>query len=64
MNVAPQPGRGRGLELLVAHVRSLDPETPTAKDRLEQVIGRDLAHRLVFALCGGGDGREHHRRAA
>jgi hypothetical protein len=44
--------RRRGLPLLVAHCASLDPDTPTARDRLEAAVGAELAHKLVFALSG------------
>ena len=53
----PSPGR-RGLELLAVHCTSLDPEAPTARERLEQIIGPDLAHKLVFALSARPAGRE------
>jgi len=42
-----------GLELLVAHCASLDPETATARERLDEVVGPDLARMLVFAVSGG-----------
>ena len=45
----------RGLALLVAHCVSLDPSAPTARERLEEKLGPDLARKLVFALAG----REH-----
>ena len=53
----PSPGR-RGLELLAVHCTSLDPEAPTARERLEQIVGPDLAHKLVFALSARPAGRE------
>ena len=46
----------RGLALLVAHCASLDPAAPTARERLEEKLGADLARKLVFAL---GARREH-----
>lgn len=45
----------RGLALLIAHCASLDPAAPTARERLEEKLGPDLARKLVFALAG----REH-----
>ncbi|HVH51305.1 MAG TPA: hypothetical protein VM690_04110 [Gaiellaceae bacterium] len=40
----------RGSALLVAHTARLDPATPTARERLELVLGPALARKLVFAL--------------
>jgi hypothetical protein len=40
----------RGQELLEAHIRSLDPAEPTARERLDAAIGEVLAWKLVFAL--------------
>ena len=40
----------KGRELLLAHCARLDPETPTARERLEAVLGPALARKLVFAL--------------
>jgi hypothetical protein len=38
-------------ELLLAHCRVLEPDLgPTARDRLEAVLGRELTRRLVRAL--------------
>ena len=51
----------RGLELLAAHCASLDPETATARERLDEVVGPDLARMLVFGLSGGGGERERSR---
>ena len=45
----------RGHSLLVAHCASLDPATPTARERLEEKLGPELARKLVFALAA----REH-----
>ena len=44
----------RGLDLLAAHCASLDPAVPSARERLDAVLGRDLARMLVFALSTGG----------
>lgn len=51
MSRASEPARGRGLPLLVAHCASLDPDVPTARERLDLVVGPELAWKLVFALC-------------
>ncbi len=59
MDRQPQP-RQRGQRLLVAHLRSLDPHTPTAKERLSEILGPQLAHQLLFALAP----RQGARRAA
>jgi hypothetical protein len=40
----------RGLDLLSAHLESLDPETPTARERLAVELGCELAAFLVAAL--------------
>jgi len=45
--------RGRGDALLLAHCASFDPEAETAKVRLEDALGPDLARRLVRALTAG-----------
>ena len=52
------PGE-RGLLLLSAHCRSLDPVAPTAKERLERTLGPELAHVLLFALAAGGAASLH-----
>jgi hypothetical protein len=49
----------RGLALLVAHCASLDPAAPTARERLEEMLGAELARKLVFAL--GGRERDEDR---
>jgi len=59
--VPPKPG-GRGLALLVAHCASLDPDAPSARERLEALLGSELAGRLVTALSRGASSRA--RRAA
>jgi ABC-type lipoprotein export system ATPase subunit len=53
----------RGLALLAAHCAALDPDTPTAAERLEQELGHELAHKLVFALSGGSRRRVPPARA-
>jgi hypothetical protein len=58
MNAVPHE---RGLALLAAHCASLDPDTPTARDRLAEALGRVLAEKLVFALSSGTRSRERSR---
>ena len=50
----------QGLLLLAAHLESLDPEAPNARERLDEELGPDLARKLVFALAA----RHPVRRAA
>ena len=50
MNTVPHPLTHRGARLLAAHLESLDPEAVQARERLEQELGGELAHKLVFAL--------------
>lgn len=45
-----QRREGRGHVLLLAHCSSLDPATPTARERLDAVLGPALARKLIFAL--------------
>jgi hypothetical protein len=62
MDVVPHE---RGLSLLEAHCRSLDPSAPTARERLDDVLGPELAQKLVFALsAGAATGRGRAARAA
>jgi hypothetical protein len=49
-------GSDRGLALLLAHCASLDPAAPTARERLDEKLGPELAHKLIFALAA----RERH----
>lgn len=58
MNAAPH---ARGLALLVAHCASFDPDSLTARQRLDVALGPELARKLVFALAGGGSDRERYR---
>jgi hypothetical protein len=44
----------RGLGLLEAHMRSLDPATPTARERLADALGEPFASTLVKAVRGPG----------
>ncbi|MHB8470775.1 MAG: hypothetical protein ACYDCH_13635 [Gaiellaceae bacterium] len=55
---AAQPRQGRGTSLLLAQLATLDPATPTARERLDAALGPELARRLVLALTSGA------RRAA
>lgn len=41
---------GRGSQLLIAHMRSLDPDEPTARDRLEETLGERLVREVLLAL--------------
>jgi hypothetical protein len=58
MNAVPHQ---RGLALLAAHCISLDPGSTTARDRLDEALGPDLARKLVFALSSGTQSRERSR---
>jgi hypothetical protein len=60
MHVLPQPLTHRGARLLAAHLESFDPEASKARERLEEQLGHELAHKLVFALAN----RRPARRAA
>ena len=60
MDVVTQPLTHRGARLLAAHLESLDPEAPPARERLEEQLGNELARKLVFALAN----RRPIRRAA
>jgi hypothetical protein len=56
MSGVPSSWEGKGLEglpLLLAHCASLAPEGLTARERLDVVLGPELARKLVFALCAG-----------
>jgi hypothetical protein len=43
----------RGSQLLEAHIRSLDPCEPTARERLALAVGETFARKLLFALRPG-----------
>ncbi|HEY8705078.1 MAG TPA: hypothetical protein VIL98_10005 [Gaiellaceae bacterium] len=58
MNAVPSSPRRRGLTLLAAHCACLDPDAPTAHERLVAALGPELAHKLVFALSTTSPGRE------
>jgi hypothetical protein len=47
----------RGAALLAAHCRSLDPTAATARERLDEAVGPELARVLVFALASAGHAR-------
>jgi hypothetical protein len=51
MNVTPQATAHRGVRLLAKHLQSLNPEAVSARERLEEELGTDLARKLVFALA-------------
>ena len=52
MDVLAQETTHRAMRLLAAHLESLDhPEAVPARERLEEEIGAELAHKLVFALA-------------
>ena len=67
MHVTTAAERGRALARLQTHLEALDrldPDRPTAADRLAEALGPELAHMLVFALASGGDARRRHEVAA
>ena len=47
---SPQHWEPAALELLMAHCESLDPDAPSARARLNDALGPELAGKLVFAL--------------
>lgn len=50
---AAASARPRASALLLEHCLALDPERrrPTARARLDALLGSELARRLVLALC-------------
>ena len=52
----------RGLALLVAHCTTVDSDALSVRERLDAVLGPELAHKLLFALAGGGSSTERGRR--
>jgi len=48
----------RGDALLLAHCTSLDPAARSARERLDEALGPDLARKLVAALSAGAPVRE------
>jgi hypothetical protein len=51
MDVLPQATAHRGVRLLAQHLQSLNPEAVSARERLEEELGSELARKLVFALA-------------
>jgi hypothetical protein len=64
VTTAPEPGRGRAHARLLADIAflgGLDPERPSAAQRLDEALGPELARRLVAALSGrAGARRQRH----
>jgi hypothetical protein len=54
MNAVPTQ---RGTALLLAHCESFDPAAATARERLDEALGAELAARLVSALTAGAPAR-------
>lgn len=57
MNVLAPETTHRGVRLLAAHLESLDPKAVPARKRLDERLGHELAHKLVFALAPHGSTR-------
>jgi hypothetical protein len=55
MNTVPHH---RGTALIAAHCAALDPAAATARERLDDALGEELARKLVFALTGAGQHRQ------
>lgn len=51
-------GKQRGDALLLAHCASLDPAAASARDRLDEALGPELARKLVSALSAAAPVRE------
>jgi hypothetical protein len=51
MDVLPQATAHRGVRLLAKHLQSLNPEAVSARERLEEELGCELARKLIFALA-------------
>jgi hypothetical protein len=51
MDAAAQRNGLRGIRLLAAHIRSLDPEERQAQMRLDELLGVPLTRKLLFALA-------------
>ena len=49
--------RKRGLQLLEAPIRSFDPSTPTARERLEAALGEPFTRRLLRVLLPAAEER-------
>ena len=43
--------RKRGLQMLAAHIRSFDPDVPTARERLETALGEEFTRELLRLLA-------------
>ena len=54
MRMQPHLIGTRGTALLAAHCNSLDPTSATARERLDEAVGPELARVLVFALASAG----------
>ena len=54
MNAVPPAASKRGLGLLALHCTSLDPDAPSARERLEAALGAEFARKLVVALSSPG----------
>ena len=61
MDERQQRAESQAIEALEAHARSLDPDQPTAAERLSLALGPELARKLMFALA---QSVERVRRAA
>ncbi len=57
MNVSTTTTALRGSRLLAAHLDRFDLTAPTARERLEEQLGTELARKLVFALAARGAAR-------
>ena len=57
MTVVLRSRGGRGVALLASHFRSLDPDAPSARERLAAAIGVEFADTLVCALCNSSPTR-------
>jgi hypothetical protein len=55
MNALP---KHRGLALLAAQRAALDAGELTARERLDDALGEELARKLLFALTGDGESRQ------
>jgi hypothetical protein len=57
MNAADTNAPSRGADLLLEHVAALEPaevpQRPRAQERLERLVGGQLARLLIGALSGG-----------
>jgi hypothetical protein len=54
----------RGLALLAAHCTSFDHDASTARKQLDEALGPELAHKLLFALSSDAGLRAGSARAA